>query len=274
VRFARLAGLTTAGLLTLAVAAPATAADDAMVRVLHGSPDAPSVDILVEDTKNDDLSGLEFGEFSDYVAVPGGTYNVKVCLTSDNATCVIDADLTFDAGKKYTVAASDLAAQIKADVFTDGNATAGETRVRAVHLSADTPPVDVRPDGTTADDAVVQDLAYRSASDYLQLPGGAYDLEVCAAGTDTCPLDLDEATLKNGVAYSVYAIGQLEPTGEQAALTAVVLTDGMAAPASDTVAEGTTTGSGTSLLAVLALAAAAAFGVAGSLRLATVRARK
>lgn len=271
-RFTRLAGLTTAGLLALAVAVPAaTAADDAMVRVLHGSPDAPSVDVLVNDEKQPDLSGVEFGNATAYLAVPGDTYNVKVCLTTDNTTCVIDADLTFEAGKKYTVVAFDLAANIKADLITDGNAKAGETRIRVAHLSSDTPPVDVRPDGG---DPVVENLAFPDRTGYLELPGGAYDLEVCATGTDTCPLDLPELEFEDGVAYTVYAIGQFQPADGQQALTAVRLVDGMAAPATDTVGAQETGTSGTSLLAVLALAAAFAVGMAGSLRLVAVRARK
>jgi hypothetical protein len=270
VRFSRLAGLTTAGLLALAVAAPAGAADDAHVRVLHGSSDAPSVDVFVNDTKVDALSGIEFGDITAYVAVPGDTYSIKVCATADNTVCPIGpVDLEFEAGKKYTIAASDLLAQIKADVFVDGNGRAGEARVRAVHLSADTPNVDVRPDGG---EPVLTDLPYRSASSYLALPGGAYDLEVCATGTDTCPLDLPEVDVEEGTAYSVFAIGQLAPVDGQQALTAVVAVDGVAAPATDTVGETAPASSGTGFAAVL-LAAAAALGVAGSLRYAAARNR-
>lgn len=270
-RLARIAGIAGVGLLALAIAAPATsAADDAMVRVLHGSPDAPTVDILVNDVRNKDLSGLSFGDISDYVAVPGGTYNIKVCLATDNTNCVIDADLAFAAGKKYTVAASDLASQIKADLIVDGNAKAGETRVRAVHLSADTPAVDVRPDGG---EPVLTNLPYREASSYLKLPGGKYDLEVCATGTDTCPLDLPEVNLKNGVAYSVFAIGQLQPADGQEALTFVAAVDGMAAPATDTVGASENGSTANGALVAL-LTAVATITAAGTLRLAAARTRR
>jgi hypothetical protein len=271
VRFTRLAGLTTAGILALAVAAPATAADDAMVRVIHGSPDAPAVDVYADGTAI--VEGLAFGEITDYLAVPGATYAIRVCAAgsdgTDDANCPIIADLTFEAGTKYTVAASDLVAQIKADVFEDGNATAGAARVRVVHLSADTPAVDVRPDGG---EPVVENLAYRDATGYLELPGGEYDLEVCATGTDTCPLDLDPLEVANGTAYSVFAVGQLEPTGDQQALTAVVAADGMASPATDTVGASDESAPATGLYALI-LAAAAALGIASFARLAGARAR-
>ena len=41
-------------------------------------------------------------------------------------------------------------------------------------------------------------LAYPDATGYLDIPAGTYDLEVCAAGTDTCPLDLDPVAVEGG----------------------------------------------------------------------------
>ena len=83
-RFSRLAGLTTAGLLALAVAAPAGAADDAHVRVLHGSPDAPNVDVYADGGKI--VDDLAFGEITDYLAVPGATYAIRVCAAGSDGT--------------------------------------------------------------------------------------------------------------------------------------------------------------------------------------------
>ncbi len=103
--------------------------------------------------------------------VPGGTYAIKVCATADNTVCPIGpVDLTFEAGKKYTVAASDLLAQIKADVFVDGNAKNGVAKARVVHLSADTPAVDVLTQDKAA--KVVENLAYPDATGYLELEAG------------------------------------------------------------------------------------------------------
>jgi hypothetical protein len=266
VRTARLAGLVAAGALALTAAIPASAAGDAMVRVLHGSPDAPSVDVFVNDGKVATLSGAEFGDLTDYVTVPGGTYAVKVCATADNTVCPIGPiDLTFEAGKRYTVAASDLLSQIKANVFTDGKATEGEASVRVVHLSADTPAVDV----LTQDGAakVVENLAYPKATGYLKFAPGSYDLKVCAAADNTvCPLDPGALALKGGVAYSVFAIGALQPGEGAQGLTAVVGVDAMAAPATDTEPTGSNAW-------VLLLAGAGLLGVVASRRFATARAR-
>jgi hypothetical protein len=298
VRNSRLAGILAAGSLALIVAAPVAAAEpapltavvavdngtpaagSAWVRVLHGSPDAPEVDVLVgadlaSAAKVDALSGLSFGEISDYAEVPAGTYGVKVCATADNSVCPIEvAALDIAADTKYTVAASDLLASITANVFVDAPAdNADQAQVRVVHLSADTPAVDVLTQDGSA--TVVSDLAYPDATDYLALDAGSYDLKVCAnADNSVCPLDPGALDLEAGQAYSVFAVGSLDATlnagggngGNGGG------NGGKDLPETDTVAAPEASGSGTTPILLL-LGIAAAAGVVASRRFATARAR-
>lgn len=195
------------------------AAGKAWVRVLHGSPDAPEVDVYVgadlgSAAKVDALSGLSFGEISEYVEVDAGTYGVKVCATADATICPIGvqvAALALAADTKYTVAASDLLASIDANVFVDApdGSESEDTQVRVVHLSADTPSVDVL---TQAGDSIgVDGLTYPNATGYAKFPAATYDLKVCAsADLAVCPIDPGALTLEAGKAYSVFAIGSLD----------------------------------------------------------------
>jgi hypothetical protein len=106
-----------------------------------------------------------------------------------------------------TVAATNNVASIEAQVIADAPApTADQAQVRVVHLSADAPAVDIAPDGAAP---IVTNLAYPAASDYLTVPGGAYDLEVRPTGSMDVALQLDPVTLENGTSYSVFAIGSL-----------------------------------------------------------------
>ncbi len=228
-RITRLAGLVAAGALALTAALPVAAQPTTPHGPRpHGSPDAPSVDVFVNDGKVDALSGVEFGKITDYVKVPAGTYAIKVCATADNTVCPIGpVDLTFEAGKKYTVAASDLLAQIKANVFVDGNAKNGVAKARVVHLSADTPAVDVLTQDGSA--KVVENLAYPDATGYLELEAGDYDLKVCAtADNSVCPLDPGALALKSGVGLQRLRGRLPAPADGAAALTAVVAVDGTA----------------------------------------------
>lgn len=286
----RLAGLLAAGALLLTVAGPVAAADgDAMVRVLHGSPDTPSVDVYVNDGKVDALSGLEFGDLSEYVAVPPGTYAIKVCATADPTLCPIDVPaLDLAADTMYTIGATNVLASIEAQVLVDEpNPTADQAQVRVVHFSADTPAVDVLTQDGSA--TIVDALAYPNATDYLSLDGGSYDLKVCADADNTvCPLDPGALDLANGTAYSVFAIGSLDGQTLTAAVgvdatyeapapepTAAPGDDDDAQPTpppTDTVA-GTGSTDGSLPFAATLLGLAAIAGLALGARYATVRAR-
>ncbi len=262
-------GAIIAALALAAIAGPVSAADDAMVRVLHGSPDAPAVDIYVNGDKvGDPLAGLEFGDLSAYVKLPAGTYDLKVCASADDTVCPIVADgVTLKAGTHYTIAATNVLASIEAQIITDTPAPkAGKAQARVVHLSADTPAVDVLTQDGSA--KVVENLAYPDKTDYLTLAPGSYDLKVCASADNTvCPLDPGPLALAAATSYSVFAIGSLD--GQT--LTAVVGVDGVAAPATDTVGPtGTTPGSPAFALALLAAGIVSFVGV---MRLAGSRAR-
>ena len=234
-RRSRAAAMIAALAALTALAIPASAADTAMVRVLHGSPDAPAVDVYVDGSKvGDPLAGLEFGDISTYVELPAGTYDLKVCATADDTVCPIEAnDVEVAAGVKYTIAATNELAAIAAQIITDEPAPpADKTQVRVVHFSADTPAVDVLTQDGSA--TVVDALAYPDATDYLTLDPGAYDLKVCAdADNSVCPLDPGSLDLDAGTAYSVFAIGSL--TAEPSTLTAVVAVDAIRAPDTSTL---------------------------------------
>jgi hypothetical protein len=270
--FRRVAALLGAGALALAVVTPAfaagpakltavvavdsteaPAAGKAWVRVLHGSPDAPAVDVKANGANI--LTNVPFGVTSDYLPVDGGTYNIKVCATGTD-TCVIDADLTFTAGKKYTVAATDLVASIDAQVIEDtATANAQQAQVRVVHFSADTPAVDVLTQDGSA--KVVENLSYPNATGYLALAAGTYDLKVCAnADNSVCPLDPGPLTLSAGTAYSVFAIGSLQATLATPAPTAA---PDVTPPPTDTLGaqEGGVNGTLFAVLAILGIAAVA-----------------
>jgi hypothetical protein len=172
--------------LALAIAAPAAAADNAMVRVVHASPDAPNVDVWVDGTKV--LTNVPFTAVSDYLSVPAGDHNVKVTPTG-TTTAVIDANLTLTAGTAYTVAAINPVASITAVVLTDDLTTvAGKARLRVFHASSNAPAsVDVALAGGAV---LVPGLGYGTASGYLTVDPGNYDLEIRAAGDTAAALSL------------------------------------------------------------------------------------
>lgn len=284
----RVARLVLAGAMLLSFAGPVGAADTAMVRVLHASPDAPAVDVYLDDTKVSALTNVPFGVISGYLDVPAGAHNVKVYATGTTTGAVIDADVTVAAGKMYTIAATGAVASIGAQVIEDAPSTSCSTaQVRVVHFSADAPAVDVATMGSAPADAMVKNLAYPNATGYLDLPGGSYDLDVRLAGTTTVALPLPGVAVVACNSYSVFAVGSAaNPALGGKALQVVVAVDATAEaedqgvaptpPATDTVLPDAPTTSGdTGVGAVLLLLVAAAVTFAAlSLRPVTRRVRQ
>ena len=124
------------GLLAIA-AVPAAAQNEAFVRVVHASPDAPNVDVWVDGETV--LTDVPFTAVSDYLTLPAGTYNVQVTATGSTDP-VIDADLALEAGTSYTVAATGMLADITATVLTDDRTPAdGQAKLRVFHASPSAP---------------------------------------------------------------------------------------------------------------------------------------
>lgn len=265
-RLSALAALALGGALLLGAVVPVGAASKAMVRVMHASPDAPAVDVYV----NGDvvLTGVPFKAISDYLMLDAGSYDLGIKAAGAAAAdpYVLEAkDVTVDAGKAYTVAATGLLANIAFTILVDNpKAESGTAKLRVVHFSPDTPAVDVGLKGTAPADALIKGLEFPKASTYLAVPGDTYDVEVRPAGTDTVALDLSGTTLANGKNYSVFAVGLL--AGEPA-LGVVVAIDGTLP---DTATLGATEGSIPVIPALLVLAAIAGVSLALGRRLGTV----
>ena len=206
--------------LVAILAMPVAAQNEAFVRVVHASPDAPNVDVWVDGETV--LTDVPFTAVSDYLALPAGTYNVQVTATGSTDP-VIDADLTLEAGTSYTVAATGLLADITATVLTDDRMPAdGQAKLRVFHASPSAPAeVDV---AVTDGPILVEALAYPEATGYLTVDAGTYPLEIRAAGSPDAALSL-EATLEAGQNYT--AIAMDDPEGE-AGVQVIIATEAMA----------------------------------------------
>jgi uncharacterized protein DUF4397 len=182
---------------------------DARVRVVHASPDAPSVDVLVDDAVA--LPNVPYLGVSDYLDVPSGDRNFKV-NAAGTATTVIDADANLAEDGKYTVIASGLLNAIEPLVLEDDDIApaAGNVRVRAVHGAPSAPAVDVyvTAPGTdlTAETPVLTNVVFGQAADYLEVPAGTYQVRVTPAGAKTVVIDSGSLTLASGQVRTAIAV--------------------------------------------------------------------
>ncbi|GBD22908.1 hypothetical protein HRbin29_00554 [bacterium HR29] len=104
-------------------------------------------------------------------------------------------------------------------------AQSGTGRVRVMHASPDTPPVDIFVDGQKA----VSALAFPNATQYVSLPAGPHEVKVFVSPSDGGGAPALQATLtiEAGKDYTVLAVGR---SGD-GSLSLLPLTDNNATPA-------------------------------------------
>lgn len=165
----------------------------AEVRAVHNSPDAPAVDLIVnDDFANPVLTGVTFTQFSDFLEVPPASYNFKVVDTGTQTVEAINFDADLEAGIAYTVIANDFLANITELVLIDDNRrVATEAKLRLVHGSPSAGPVDIYllPVGTLPSDAGVEpayeDVTFGMETGFAGVPAGTYDVYVTPANDPT-----------------------------------------------------------------------------------------
>jgi uncharacterized protein DUF4397 len=198
---------------------------DARVRVVHASPDAPNVDVLVDDAVA--LPNVPYLGVSDYLDVPSGDRNFKV-NAAGTATTVIDADANLAEDGKYTVIASGLLNTIEPLVVEDDDIApaAGNVRVRAIHGAPSAPAVDiyVTAPGTdlTAETPVLTNVVFGQVADYLEAPAGTYQVRITPAGSKTVVIDSGSLTLGSGQVRTAIAV---DATGGGAPFDLLLLED-------------------------------------------------
>lgn len=204
-------------MMVLSVVAVSCTADDdvdmdqeqARVMVVHASPDAPNVDVRINNSVA--LTNVAYPANSPYTAVAAGNANIKIS-PAGTTTYVIDATVPLSANTSYSVFAIDSVSKVKPAVVTD-NLTApasDKAHVRFFHFSPNAPAVDIAvADGpvlfsnrTFNDQATTASLA-----NFTPLDAGTYNLEVRLAGTNTVVLPLPPITLAAGKIYTVFAKG-------------------------------------------------------------------
>ena len=83
--------------------------NNAHVRLIHASPDAPPVNVAVAGTDTNVFTGVAFRNVSPYVPVPAGTYSLDVKVNATGATVLTIPNLKLDARTVYTAVAVGLA---------------------------------------------------------------------------------------------------------------------------------------------------------------------
>ncbi|WP_439025540.1 DUF4397 domain-containing protein [Haloarchaeobius sp. DT45] len=177
-------------------------ATNTQVRIGHCSPDAPAVDVFVDDEKV--AADVSFKTVSDYMELPAGTHDIKVCPAGKPDQPVIEKSLDLEGDHEFTVLAIGDLANIETLVLNDDNEEKENAgRVRFVHASPDAGNVDVAFDGAK----LFTDMPFGKAGAYASVDAGSYEFQVMPASEDE-PVLAEPITVEEGKTYTAFAIGK------------------------------------------------------------------
>ncbi|MFA9397990.1 MAG: DUF4397 domain-containing protein, partial [Clostridiaceae bacterium] len=165
---------------------------------------------------------LAFSNFTEYIPVTKGMYNIKVYAVGTTKNPVIDQDVFLPGYKIFTIAAIGKLENISLKSISDTRKILkpGKSMVRFIHLSPNAPEVDVTlPDGKI----VFDNVSYKEVTDYLEIEPGLYRFDVKLSSNGDNVLTVPNVRLKSDKIYSIYAIGL---AGDEPALQVVIPLDG------------------------------------------------
>jgi hypothetical protein len=207
-RLLGLVGATALGSALVAMAiAPAHAASNATVSILHGVPDA-TVDVYANGEPL--LEDFEPGTLTDPQQLPAGTYDLKVVKAGDGSDgeAIMSANnVKVPGGANITVVAhlSDNSKPTLTPYVNDvSSLPAGKARVIVRHDAA-APEVDVRAGG----EPVFTDLANPKEKS-AEIDPGTVEADVVLAGTDDVVIGPAPLKVAEGTTTIVYAWGSAE----------------------------------------------------------------
>ena len=194
------------------------------VRVVHASPDAPNVDILVDGARA--LENIPFTEYTDYVTLPTGQRNLAVFVAGTD-TQVLEANLFIQNGVDYTILATGFAGggapALDLLVLRDraGTTAPGSAKVRVVHAAPSAPAVDVYLTSPFlalgSQIPVLASVPFGAASSYLPVLTGSvnrqYQARVTLAGTTTVAIDSGRIVLPSEAVRTYVAVEMMGDTG-------------------------------------------------------------
>lgn len=187
------------------------------IRVLHASPNAPTVDIYANG--NLIVQDLTYKELSLYLPVPSGDYNIMIYPSGQMTNPIINTNLYIPENTIFNVAVigtlPDISLYPIPEPFTSHNSV--NSCIRFIHLSPNAPAVDIKlPDGTI----VFSNIGYKDITYYVCIPAGVYTFNFTPSGTNNVVLTVPNVNLNSNNFYTIYVVGLV---GEAPGLEAMLV---------------------------------------------------
>lgn len=208
--------------LTLSVTL-ACGSSTASVRIMNASPGESAITTTV--AGDSIATSLAYGTASDYAKVKAGSDTLNV-EQSSSSNSVLDTTVNLTAKDTYTILVANYSTSVAAVTLTDNNSSpsSGDFNLRVVQAAPGLQAVDVYvvSPGTSLSSVspTVSDLSFESASGYLPLSAGTYEVYFTATGQKQAYLDSGPLTFSSGEVRTVVGLN-----GSAGGYTSAVLSD-------------------------------------------------
>ncbi|WP_218943522.1 DUF4397 domain-containing protein [Exilibacterium tricleocarpae] len=191
---------------------PPETTPSASLRIIHASPDAPTVNVFAGDAILAGLENVDYQVASPRLTLDAGSYDVRVEANVPGGNIdVITQTLTLDGDTTYDVLAVDTVADEVEALIVENSASdigAGNVRVQVVHAAPGAPAVDIyvtAPDADLAMAAALDTLAFREFTDQVEVAAGDYRIRITPEGQQTVVFDSATVPLAAGADLLIVA---------------------------------------------------------------------
>jgi uncharacterized protein DUF4397 len=170
------------------------------VRLVNALTSSQSLDLLVDGQAA--VSGVGFGTASPYASTSEGTHQLQA-RASGTGTTLVDFTRSLTAGSFSLVPAAGLGQSGALLLTDDPTSTAGQSRLRVIHVAAAPGAISVyitTPTGDlTSATPAVPNLSFAAASPYVAVTAGTYRIRITRAGSPSDVLiDSNNVALGSG----------------------------------------------------------------------------
>lgn len=156
--------------------------DDAYVRVLHASPDAPAVDVLIDGKAV--LTNVSYQQGSDYLKVGDGTRTVALRVHGTD-TIALEADFALADDNYYSIIAQNNVASLELEALNDTERrNNGSNDVTVVHASPAAGDVDIyvtAADATLPANPTLDNVSFDQNATLEEIAAGNYQVRITAS---------------------------------------------------------------------------------------------
>ena len=169
------------------------------VRIAHGVSGAPAVDVYINGSLA--IPSLTFGDFTQHIAVPAGSYDVSIRATGSDKD-LVTATLPVTAGEAATAAALGTVDKISVNVFKDN--ISGITADKAsISLANGIPGANTISAALEDGTSLASDLAFGAAADAVSISPAKAKITVKSGDNS---VDIPAESFYGGVYYNMIAV--------------------------------------------------------------------